>query len=211
MTLRGVAMLLAGLIPLAAEAQDSSTVTRICLAPASAHTTGDNTQAMDAVRETFTSFLTGPTLAVTPLSARLESQARIEARQHDCAYVLFTALEQKRKKKGGGLLGRMAGSAVQSGAWSAASGASSVVGRAAASAVAGAAGEAASNFAGSVKVSDEVELGYRLETADRKVLVKKNEKRKAKSDGEDLLTPLVEQAAERIAAAVATTFTEGTR
>jgi hypothetical protein len=103
----------------------------------------------------------------------------------------------------------MAGSAVQSGAWSAASGASSVVGRAAASAVAGAAGEAASNFASSVKVSDEIELSYRLESADRKVLVKKSEKRKAESDGEDLLTPLVEHAAERIANAVTTSSTGG--
>jgi hypothetical protein len=205
----GALALITLLVPLAAAAQDSSRVTRICIAPARAQTSGDNAQAVDAVRESFTSFLTGPTLAVLPLSARLESQARIEARQHDCPFLLFTELERKRKKKGGGLLGRMAGSAVQSGAWSAASGASSVVGRAAASAVAGAAGEAASNFASSVKVSDEIELSYRLESADRKVLVKKSEKRKAESDGEDLLTPLVEHAAERIANAVTTSSTGG--
>jgi hypothetical protein len=104
-------MLLAALVPFAAEAQDSSAVTRICLAPASAHTTGDNTQAANAVRETFTSFLTGPTLVVIPLSARVESQARIEARQHDCPFVLFTTLEQKHKKKGGGLLTSSTGGA----------------------------------------------------------------------------------------------------
>jgi len=44
-------------------------------------------------------------------------------------------------------------------------------------------------------------LGYRLETADGKVLVEKKEKRKATSDGEDLLTPMVARAAEAIVAA----------
>jgi hypothetical protein len=34
------------------------------------------------------------------------------------------------------------------------------------------------------------------------VLIEKTDKRKAKSDGEDLLTPMVQQAAEAIAAAV---------
>ena len=46
-------------------------------------------------------------------------------------------------------------------------------------------------------------LASRLETADRKVLVDKSGKRKASSDGEDLLTPLAQQAAEAVAAAVA--------
>jgi hypothetical protein len=46
-------------------------------------------------------------------------------------------------------------------------------------------------------------LAYRLETADRKVLAEKSGKRKASSDGEDLVTPLAQQTAEAVAAAVA--------
>ena len=43
-------------------------------------------------------------------------------------------------------------------------------------------------------------LDYRLEVADRSVpLLTRSEKSKAKSDGEDLLTPLVERAAGAIA------------
>ena len=42
-------------------------------------------------------------------------------------------------------------------------------------------------------------LEYRLEAADRPApLLTKSEKSKAKSDGEDLLTPLVERAADAI-------------
>ena len=46
-------------------------------------------------------------------------------------------------------------------------------------------------------------LAYRLETADRKVLLEKSAKRKASSDGGDLMTPLAQQTADAVAAAVA--------
>ena len=190
-------------LPLAsAAAQQTSAAARICLAPASAQmATGNTAAAINAVRETFTSFLTGPSLAVTPLTARLASQTREEARQAGCPYVLFTSVKHEHKQ-GSGLLGRAAGRAVENGAWSAASGASSTVGRVAASAAAGAASAAAWDVASSVKTKDELTLTYRLEKADGSALVEKTDKRKAKSDGEDLLTPLVEQAAQAIAAAV---------
>ena len=79
----------------------------------------------------------------------------------------------------------------------------STAGRIAGQAAYGAAGQAAYNYAVTVKNKDEVTLGYRLESGDGKVLLEKTDKRKAKSDGEDLLTPLVQQAAEAIAAVVA--------
>ena len=62
--------------------------------------------------------------------------------------------------------------------------------------------QAAYNYAASVHDKDEITLGYRLESGDGHVLVEKTDQRKAKSDGEDLLTPLVQQAAEAIAGAV---------
>lgn len=46
-----------------------------------------------------------------------------------------------------------------------------------------------------VRSNDRLTLSYRLENPDGKVLLEKSEKRKAASDGEDLLTPLVEKAA----------------
>ena len=77
------------------------------------------------------------------------------------------------------------------------------MGRAVASAAAGAAAGAASDYAANSQVKDELTLKYRLESAAGKVLIEKADERKAKSDGEDLLTPLVRPAAEAVAQAAA--------
>jgi len=159
----------------------------------------NNTEAATAVRDNFSSFLTGPTISVTPLTARLSSQAREEAKEAKCDFVLFTSLKQERKKSGGGLLGKIAGEAAQQGAYSIGSTATSTAGRIAAHTVAGAANAAATSLATSTKVHDEMELKYRLESFAGQVLLDSSGKRKAKSDGEDLLTPLIEAASEKIA------------
>jgi hypothetical protein len=196
-------VLVAGIPVAAALAQGAPAQTRICLAPANIEgaAAGSATSAMDAVRESFTSFLTGPTLAVTPLSARLESQAREEAKGGSCQFVLFTTLKHIHKS-GNGLLNRMAGAAAQQGVYSAGAVAGSAVGGVAGSAVSSAAHAAASTFAGSVRNKDELSLSFRLESAGAAV-VDKTEKQRASSDGEDLLTPVVKKAAETIADAVA--------
>jgi hypothetical protein len=68
----------------------------------------------------------------------------------------------------------------------------------AAGAAAGAATSAASDYAASSRVKDELTLKYRLESAAGKVLIEKSDKRKATLDGEDLLMPLVQPAAEAV-------------
>ncbi len=196
---------LVALLPLAsAPARQDGDTARICLAPASAEVaSGNTTQAVTAVGETFTSFLTGPSLGVTPLTARLESQAREEARAAGCPHLLFTTLKHVHKRSGGGVLGRVAAGAVETGAWMATGTANSAAVRAATGTAVGSLGVTAREMAASVKVKDELTLAYRLEAADGRVLAENREKRKASSDGEDLLTPLVEHAAKTIAAAVA--------
>ena len=178
--------------------QTTDTV-RVCLAPARAQMVAGNTDgAIAAVRETFTAFLSGPSLAVAPLNARLVSQVREEAKLANCPYLLFTTLKLERKE-GRGLLARVASGAVETGAWAVAGSSASIATRVAAGAAVSAA-VAAREVASSVRTKDELTVGYRLENADGKVLVEKSEKRKASSDGEDLLTPLVERAAGSIAA-----------
>jgi hypothetical protein len=187
-----------------AAAQSSPPVTRICLAPASVEAaSGAANSAVDATRESFTSFLTGPSLRTEPLKSRLASQVKEEARQADCPYLLLTTIKHVKKRSGGGLLRRMAAGAAQQGAWEAGAASGSTAGRIAGQAAYGAAGQAAYDYAVTIRNKDELTLGYRLETADGKVLVEKRDKRKAEQDGEDLLTPLVESAAEAVAAAVA--------
>jgi hypothetical protein len=202
-TILMASLLLAG-VASGVTAQEKGGVTRVCLAPASVEAgSGNANAAIDAVRETFTSYLTGPSLRAEPLKARLASQVREEARQAGCPYLLLTTVKHVQKRGGGGLLGRMAAGAAQQGAWEAGVTSGSAAGRIAGQAAYGAAGQAAYNYATSVHKKDELTLGYRLETADGKVLVEKKDKRKAESDGEDLLSPMVEKAAEAVAAAAA--------
>ena len=62
----------------------------------------------------------------------------------------------------------------------------------------------ASDIAASIKAKDEMMLEYQLHAVgSTDALIKRNEKRRAMADGEDLLTPLAERAAESVGAAIA--------
>jgi hypothetical protein len=183
--------------------------TRICLAPTSVEaTTGSAATAASAVREAFTSFLTGPSVGVTPLNARLQSQAREEAHQSACPYLLLTTLKHEQKH-GGGFMRRLAGSAAQQGALAVGSSAGSVAGRTAAGVAYGAAGTAANDYASLVRTKDELTLTYRLEDANGAALLERTDKKKASSDGEDLLAPLAEKASEAVVATLRGTTAGG--
>ena len=183
-------------------AQDTTNMRRICLAPAAVETSASSDAAVNAVREAYTAYLTGPTLQAQALQARLASQVRLEARQAGCPFLLLTTVKHE-KKRGSGLLGRVAAGAAQQGAWEAGTASGSTAGRIAGQAAYGAAaGVAASNYAATFHAKDELTLSYRLESPDGKALAEGKEKRKAKADGEDMLTPLVEKAAEAVAEAV---------
>lgn len=161
---------------------------------------GDATEFAQSLRELFVSYLTGPSLRAIPLDARLASQAIEEARQKDCGYVVLTSIERKQDDGSGWgrALGRAAGSAAYYGM---PYGGTAAAAAARGAAVAGA--HAISSMASTTKAKDELTLEYRIGTLDTAMRVApKREKAKARSDGEDLLTPLVEKASEAIAAAV---------
>ena len=105
------------------------------------------------------------------------------------------------KKSGGSVLGQVAAGAVREGAYAAGQATGTTAGRVAGGAVYSAANQAAWNYATTTRTKDELTLGYRLESADGAVLLDKKEKRQAKADGEDLLSPLVQAASEEIVAA----------
>jgi hypothetical protein len=172
---------------------------RICqMMPKAQVTTGSAARAAEAVRNTFASYLTGPRLEIASLNARLPSQAMEEARQSQCDYVLYASMAQK-KGGGGGMFSRAIGN---------------VVGAAAGHIPVSTAGEAAArgavitgiyttaNIASNIKAKDEITLEYKLEAVSgTRPALSKTEKAKARSDGEDVLTPLIERAAEAIVAA----------
>ena len=98
-------------------AQDGAPSARICLAPTSAQlVTGNTETAIAAVRRRSPAISTGPTLGVRQLSSRLASQAREEAKQASCPYVLLTTIKHRRKQDNR-LLRRATSGAVEAGAW----------------------------------------------------------------------------------------------
>jgi len=175
----------------------------VCVALITASVEGVPGNASDvgaAVRDLFASFLTGPALHAVPLDARLVSQALEEARQKQCANVLVTSVTMKRSG-GGGVLKRMAGNAGSNVAWQLPSGGSTVTSAVARGAAITAA-QTMSGIASSTRARDEMRLEYRV-MANGSVRIPPTTKQvKAHVDGEDLLTPLVQQAAELIAGVV---------
>jgi hypothetical protein len=172
----------------------------LCIAPPSAQMLGMTGDAAAAtVREAFKGYLAGPGLDVELLDARLPSLAREEARQKRCRFVLYATAVQERSQ-GSGLLGRIAVGALHSGASQVAADTHSAGTRVLANA---AAGGAASTYYGSfTHASDRLTLTTRIEFPDGNVLSRESEKRKAKSDQEDLLSPLVERLAGRAVTAM---------
>ena len=155
---------------------------------------GNAVEAANGVRDLFVSYLTGPSVKVVALDAKLPSLAAEEAKQKSCEPLLFVTVRRKTNNHG---FFKALGQAAGTSSWSLPGGSTA----ASATARAGAAGglQAASSMAQSTKAKDEVSLEYRLQSADGQMQFgPQTERRTAKTDGEDLLTPLVEHAAEAI-------------
>jgi hypothetical protein len=158
------------------------------------------TDSAVAVRNTFIGYINGPSIEVVALSARLPEQALEEARQSQCDYILFSSLTQK--KGGGGMFGKVLGNV--------AGAAGSVIpygggaGEVAARTAATTAIYTTAAIAGSIKAKDEVTLEYKLQSTapDARQVLANTSKAKAKSDGEDIITPLIEKAAQAIVTTV---------
>jgi hypothetical protein len=179
----------------------------ICLAPSSVQVVGGTSdQAIAAVRQVFTSYLTGPSLEVADLTSRLPSQIREEAKAANCPFVLFTTLKQERKTSGGGaknFFGHVAGDVAQQGGYAVGGATNNTAGRIAAGATGSAVGNAAYTYGSTTQSNDQLTLTTHLESGDGKALVDMTDKKKADSNGQDLLTPMVEKSATAVAAAVA--------
>jgi hypothetical protein len=164
-------------------------------------TSGDPAQAAEALRKSFAGYLNGPTIEVVALSARLPAQAMEEARQKECDYVLYASMNVK-KGGGGSMFGRAVGNIAGSAAGHIPGGGSATTGAARSAAITGVYTTAA--IANSIKAKDELSLQYKLDSVETsKTVLSNNAKAKAKSDGEDILTPLVEASSRTIVSTVA--------
>jgi hypothetical protein len=159
-------------------------------------TAGDVAQSAEAVRNTFATRLNAPGVEVVMLNSASAS----EARQKQCDYMLSVSMTVK-KGGGGSMFGRTIGNIAGSAAGHIPGG--STAGSAAARSATIAGVYTAATIADNVKAKDELSLEYRLDRADSpNTVIADTGKAKAKSDGEDILTPQVDKAAQAVLTAV---------
>lgn len=155
-------------------------VVRLGLAGVQTGAVGDNLSAAQlaaAVRDALANGLRGATVEVV----MLESSAEAEARQKECDFVVYASVSHK---KGGGGFGGMFGKVAN-----VATGIGNV----------GATSDGGSTATANVKQKDELTLDIRLQALGTTAPAATRQfKSKAKSAGEDIITPAVQQAAQMI-------------
>ena len=166
------------------------------------------------MRATLTAYLTGPATELVPLTARIPVQIDAEAAQLGCAYVLYSAVTQK---KGGGfskLLGAasplaqvmpaMVGMGGSYQAIMATQAVATVASTAAAKSAQQEAMEALGGAAKSnIKKGDQITLEYRLvKPGVEAPVTAASTVGKATENGEDLVSPLIEQVATQVLTAI---------
>ena len=145
-------------------------------------------------------YLKGPKIEVVMLTSLLESQVEAEAKEKECDYVVFSAMSQK--KNGG--MGFLKGASTLMSVMPMAGAARGAAGVIAATASASAAASAASSMSSQVKAKNDVTFEYHMFAPGNATPVLENKATaKAKADGEDVITPLVEAAATSIVDKVA--------
>jgi hypothetical protein len=159
---------------------------------------GDTTQAAEALRSNLASYLKTPSVEVVSLTARLASAAAEEARQAECDYVLHVSMSVK-KGGGGSMFGRAIGNIAGSAAGHIPGGGSATTGAARSAAIGGV--YTTATIVSSIKAKDEVTLEYKLEpTNQANKGLANTAKAKASRDGEDVVTGLIEKAASDVVA-----------
>jgi hypothetical protein len=184
---------------------------RIGIAPAQAQLGQGNNAAADygtPIRNAIIFVMNGPAVEITALDARLPIQVQAEAQQKQCDYILFSGVTVKHSGGGFGSFMKKAGpmtsmipmAGMGGGMGGAIAGqAAGMAAQAAAQAAQQQAMNQLATFNGQIKSKDDVSIEYHLfPTGQDKARVENSLKGKAKSDGEDVLTPLIQQAANTI-------------
>ena len=156
---------------------------------------GNATDVAASLRDVFVSYLTGPS-PFTWFRSRRASPLRRWKKPRSGTAVMSLMVTVSRKR-GGGALGRVMGHVAGTASGYVPGGGS--VGSAVVRGVAIGTAQAVSELAASTRAKDEMQMEYRVSSPAGTIeLGPTREKRKANVDGEDLLTPLVEKAAETI-------------
>lgn len=172
------------------EAKKAGTI-RVGLATVKTGAVGEGLNAAElaaAIQNSLPQYLKGTRVEIVNLEAKLASALESEAKEKECDYVLNTTVSHK-KGGGFGMFGKALGGAVAQtgGAWG--NTAADVAGAVAVNAV------NAATVSQNVKSKDEITLDIKLTKAGAQTLAKQF---KAKGDGDDIITPVVEQAAQAV-------------
>jgi len=178
---------------------------RIGVAPPEAQVgqgSNNNGDYSTPIRNAEITLMSGPAIDIVPLDSHIAMQLQAEAVQKQCDYVLFSSVAVKRAQSSFGKFakfGSMAANVTPYGMMS-----HGLASAAAASAASAAASQMAqqqamnqlSQFNGQIKSKDDVTVQYQLVPNGQTTPVLQNTLQgKAKSDGEDVLTPLLTQTA----------------
>ena len=153
----------------------------------------------EPIRTTIVQYLSGPALEIVPIAAMISTQIEAEAKVKECDYLLYSDISQKLKggamgllKKAGPLSSMIPGVGMLGGMTGAMAGA-----------VAGSAVAGAASAASAVKAKADLTFDYKLVAPGSSTAVLANTlKARAKEDGDDVITPMIQQAATAILAEV---------
>ncbi len=151
-----------------------------------------------AIQNTLGEYLKGTKVEIVGLEAKLPSAMAEEAREKECDFVIYTGVSHKKGGGGFGGFGKVLGQVVQQtggGNWGNTT--ANVAGSVVANSV------VAATVSQNVKAKDEISLDLKMQrTADNTSAFAKQYKAKAKSDDDDIISPMIEQVAQAILDAV---------
>lgn len=169
-------------------------VVRLGLAGVKTGSVGEGVNAQElsaAVQNTLAEYLKMPNVEIVRLEAKLPSAIDAEAKEKECDFVIYANVSHK--KGGGGLFGKTLGKLSETVAGRA-YGSADHVGKATQITI-----MTAAEASGTVKAKDQITLEIKLVAAgSQSPVAAKQFQAKAKSDGEDIISQLVEQAAQMI-------------
>lgn len=160
----------------------------------------DNAQMAAGLSQLIGQYFQGSNVEIVEIEALLPKAAVAEAKEKGCAYMLNVAVSQKKGGGGFGMFKMIA--PVISNVVPMTGMTGGIAGQVAGS-IAQTAISSAANMASTTKSKDQFTFDYSLvSTETSAVKVGNSVKAKAKSDGEDVLTPMVEAMAEAVSQAV---------
>jgi hypothetical protein len=181
---------------------------RIGVAPPEAQVGQGNNAGADystPVRNAIVALMSGPAVEIAALDSRVPVQLQAEAQQKQCDFILYSSVSVKHSSGGFGRFMKLAPMVAPM------AGMGGGMGGAVAAQTAGVAAEAAAmsaqqqainqlaGFNGQIKSKDDVTVQYELDpTGQTSPRLQNTMKGKAKSDGEDVLTPLLQQEANTV-------------